>query len=523
MNQHIQIVLMISLLVLFLFIVNKFNQSNPLEHFVAPKNLGARRHPDQDIVNTAFNGPDPETLRKLKQTILTDKSRTSQTQVAYNDEAKERSGFIRPFNDAGEEISTAQASSGAMLMDQFDNSFYQLWLSDQNRERELINQRVDEIRADPTRCIEYKNINQCMSVCGNTKDCVGFYLDGNNKCCMLTEPPYETNRHAYNRLPQNIDTFSQRTYNDLIKRAKLTDGKVVFDKIRTDGGNNTFNVDISRAECKAMCPKCIIGRCPENYRCTNLTADPRYNYSCLITNQDEYDETKGHIFDSPNIPYLDEKYGLDQYAGYDLNIFRPIVELPETYRKDVDSDRSPVSTMSAHPMRMSEREIKVHPVEQKIIPDKADLSTAFKKFNTDHVGPDTYKKDFGESQLIVATDNIKSDAKKLEHFDNAHTDSMYKLSDNAKFINVRGGNDPINLERFDLWVNRDGYHPEIMTDDAHFVDIRGGNDPINLDGHYDRTPGTDDHMKRIYKSNIEEFKLMNRDDLFDLYEAKQKC
>ena len=520
MNEHIHILIIITLVVLFLFFINKFN--NKTEHFLAPKNVGARRHPDQDIVNTAFNGPDPETLRKLKQTILTDKSRTSKTQVAYNDEAKERTGFIRPFNDAGEEISTAQASSGAMLNDQFDNSFYQLWMSDQNRERELINERVDEIRSDPNRCISYNNINQCMSVCGNTEDCVGFYLDGNNKCCMLTEPPYETNRHAYNRLPQNIDTFSQRTYNDLIKRAKLTDEKVVFDKIRTDGGNNTFNVDVSRTECKAMCPKCIVGRCPENYRCTNLTSDPRYNYSCMITNQDEYDETKGRVFDSPNIPYLDEKYGLNEYAGYNPDIFRPVTELPDTYRKDVDGDRSPLSEMSAHPMRMSERELKVHPIENKIIPDKADLRSAFKKFNTDHVGPDSFKKDFGESQLIIAADNIKFDVKKLEGFTSV-TDPLYKLSDNIRFINLRGGNDPINLEGFDMWVNRDSYHPEIMSDDAHFIEIRGENDPINLEGHYDHTIGVDDHMKKIYKANIEEFKLMSRDDLFDLYENKQKC
>lgn len=525
MNEHIHIVLMIVLLVIFLFVVNKFNYVMHTEHFTAPKNAGARRHPDQDIVNTAFNGPDPETLRKLQRTILTDKSRTSQTQVAYNDESKERSGFIRPFNDAGEEISTMQAASGAMLADQFDNSFYQLWISDQNLEREQINKRVEEIKNDPNRCIDYTNINQCMSVCGNTENCVGFYLD-NNKCCMLVEPPYVTNRHAYNRLPQNIDTFGQRTYNDLITRAKLTDGKVVFDYVRNDSGNQTYKVDVSRAVCKSMCPKCIIGRCPENYRCTNMTSDPRYNYSCLITNQDEYDENKGHVFDGPQIPYLDEKYGLNEYAGYDLNIFRPVTELPQTYRKDVDGDRSPQSEMSANPMRMAEREVKVHSSEQKIIPDKQELKLAFQKFNTDHVGPDTYKKDFGESQLLVAAENIKPDAKKLETFDNSQKikpTPLYKLSDNARYINLRGGNDPINLEGFDMWVNRDGYRPEIMSDDAHFVEIRGGNDPINLEGHYDRTPGTDDHMKKIYKSNLEEFQLLSRNDLFDLYEKQQKC
>ncbi len=38
----------------------------------------------------------------------------------------------------------------------------------------------------------------------------------------------------------------------------------------------------AKKKCIELCPKCIIGRCPKNYRCADITADPRYKNSCII-------------------------------------------------------------------------------------------------------------------------------------------------------------------------------------------------------------------------------------------------
>jgi hypothetical protein len=378
----------------------------------------ARRHPDQDLVNIAINGrrnrenfssvhPDAETIAKLKRTILTNDMRTSALQVAANDVAAYKPGEIRPFNESGFLLSQAQSQSGIELNNQYDNSYYELWVSDENKEKEVVKKRMEQILKNKSMCIDYKHVNQCMSTCGATEGCTGFYIDSPNKCCMLTDPPYATDRHNYVNIPNNIDNMAHRSINKLIQRAEETDGKIVFNYIRRDNDNMTFEVPMDRAQCKKLCPKCIVGRCPKDYRCTNMMADPRYNYSCMITNEDTYDEKKGNTFDGPEIPYLDDKYGLNEYAGYDTENTIPITELPQSYKKQLDDT-----------IVLSEKEIQ----------------SMIKKFDLNHPGP-----------------GLRGHGKKIEGFDQwINTDGYHPeiKSEDYDFIGVRGGNDPVNLQAY---------------------------------------------------------------------------
>jgi hypothetical protein len=462
MDYYVKILIVIILIAIVLY----YNRpgTDITENFEAPEKGyrpgHARRHPDQDIVDNAFNGKkniainkklpyyspyndlDADTLKNLKDTILTDQSRTSQIQTAVYDAVTYHPREIRPYNDAESLISETQAMSGIELNNQFDNSFYELWLMDEAKEKEEVTQRAIDIIKNKKSCIDFKHVNQCMSVCNNTDSCTGFYIDSPNKCCMLQNPPYNTDRHSYTDLPDNIDNMAKRSINKLIERAEETDGKIVFDYIRNDGGNSTYKVDMDRSQCKKLCPKCIVGRCPPDYRCTNMMADPRYNYSCIITNEDRYDEGANRTFDDESVPYLEDQYGLNEYADYDSKYENPVSMLPKSYAYDIDSP---------------------------ILPTPQELQSSLDKFDNNHVGPNTYDKQ-----------------------------NTVPLIKPAK-----------SIEKFDQWINRDGYHPEIESKDYNFIGLRGGNDMVNLDSYVEtKRPDYDAiyrQPKKIKSEMIENF------------------
>jgi len=501
MDYYIQIIIVVILAMIILYynrpgtdITEAFGAPDP-NCANAPGSMGAlapakgyrpghaRRHPDQDMVDAAINKQWPyyspyndleaNTVASLKDTILTDCSRTSRLQSALNDAVTYKPGEIRPYNDAGSLLSEAQASSGVELNNQFDNTFYELWLTDEAKERGQVLQRAENIVKNRENCIDYKHINQCMSVCKNSPNCTGFYIDSPNKCCMLQNPPYNTDRHSYGELPDNIDNMGKRSINKLLERAEETDGKIIFNYIRTDGGNSSYKVDMDRVQCKKLCPKCIIGRCPPNYRCTNMMADPRYNYSCILTNEDRYDETKGRTFDDPTVPYLEDQYGINEYADYMEQYETPVLTVPENYVIDIDGP---------------------------IMPTPTELSAALKKFNNNHVGPNTY--DPKQSPLHVNPLITRQQAGQefptcLKHVTTTQAPSgsnkscLYKNIKTAIESPVDSTGKPINpsdqptkksqIETFDLWVNReDQFHPEMASRDYDFINIRGYNDPINL-------------------------------------------
>lgn len=426
------------------------------------------RHPNQDLIYATINSRcpkesqmwenatwaenvDPDTLAKLKDTILTDVNRRSKTEVAFNDIGVERTNQVRPFNDVHSRLSQAQANNFRFINDSFDNSYFQLWNNNIDKEADQVLQMAEEIEKSKLLCIPFKHVNQCMSVCSNTDNCSGFYVDSPNKCCMLLDPPYTMNRHSWNRPPDNIDAYGHRTLTGLIRRSAETDGKVVFDYVRTDDGNGTYKVDMDRQQCKSLCPKCIVGRCPQHYRCTNLTSDPRYNFSCLITNEDRYDETTGRTFDNPKIPYLDDKYGLNQYAGYDDQNQLPMLVLPET-----------------HKIRLDDR----------IVPNRTELNAAFAKFDSEHVGPETYRK------KCMGSDSCEN----------------FGLMDDL--------DDPFPMTN--LFCCHD-YIPSTMEKSSAEIAVRGGNDPVNMEAYYDTTMLPIILPKREITRDLIERDLIERD------------
>ena len=144
MNYIVQIIVIIILLFVVLYLVKK----SEIEGFTADMKSGYKpgnplkdlpgeglRHPEGDLVYATIDSRernpdwtwqqdlDPETIRKLKDTILTDVSRTSKTEVAYNQLGAYRPDRIRPFNDTNSRLSHAEADNFRFINDSFDNSF----------------------------------------------------------------------------------------------------------------------------------------------------------------------------------------------------------------------------------------------------------------------------------------------------------------------------------------------------------------------------------------------------------------
>lgn len=238
MKQSIQIYILILIVIVILCLNWKSESFQPVN------DTTARRHPDQEMVNGWFNK-------------------------------------FRPYNNVNTLLSEKDRTID------FDNSFQDLW-------------KVTPTQPDD-KCINYKNINQCMTECSNNSNCIGFYKSGESKCCIMDKTNYQ-------------QRTGRITLDDLIKDSRKEENKIIFDKV----GNETYMVPLDRKNCKKLCEKCIIGQCPSNYRCSNLTADPRYNYSCIVTNRKGYNENSKILFDDDNIPYLDDLFGLNDYPGYVL-------------------------------------------------------------------------------------------------------------------------------------------------------------------------------------------------------------
>lgn len=390
--------------------------------------------------NLGFPNKDPDTIAKLNETIIEDPSMSNAIVVGYNDIATQKRGNIRPFNESNIIMSNAIAESNTFNADAFGNTYYQLWESDQRREAKTVHERADEIMKTGVNCLEYKNVNQCMSVCDDMDTCQGFYIDSPGRCCIMVDPPYVYDRDRYNKLPNNTDVYAQKTVNEIIRREKVADaGKVIFDYVKDNNGNGVYRVNMTRQECKKLCPKCIMGRCPRGYRCTDMTADPRYNQSCIITNEDRYDETVGNTFDNPSIPYLDEKYGLDQYAGYDMNLQEPVVSFPNSDIFHLDAG---------------------------IVPSRQQLDRIYKKYDDYHIGPYTYGTNYDISEReeeLNLSQGIDEYNAKLETVVAPGLHSMQVESDNPDFIAIRGGNDPTSLQAYQVHRVQNKYEPHDVT------------------------------------------------------------
>ena len=233
-----------------------------------------------------------------------------------------------------------------MINDAYDNSFYDLWTATNVEKDAKAEARAKKLGQMELNCINYKNVNQCMSVCQDTADCSGFVVTKQNddlsgRCCLMVNPPLNTHRHSFDVLPDNADYVSYRYLNNLMRTKAQKEGLPVFDKVRFKDNNSGYATALDRTTCHRYCPKCILGRCPDNYRCVDYESDPRYNQTCVITNEDRYDESQGLLFDDPKIKPLDEVYGLNEYAGYDDINLIPIKTVPHDYKLDLTNSLIP--------------------------------------------------------------------------------------------------------------------------------------------------------------------------------------
>ena len=368
-----RIMIVIVILFLLFIVVIRITSSNTRETFQQiPSQYGyydpndlINHHPDQSTMARAyyenifetpnatgfinpmtgssyFSDLDPDTLKKLQRTIVVNGERqpTSVEEVAYNDLGSYEftPGEVRPYNDIETRISEARVDNLVEINDDYDNNYYRTWLATDAKNNAKMEAHARDIYKNELECINYKKINQCMSTCADTPHCRGFVLNKNStpekngKCCMLVEPAFNYHKYSLNQVPNNDDYTGYRYLNTLLKEKAKKENMPIFTRVKDQDNNSVYNVPVTRPECKKYCPKCISGICPPDYRCVDMRADPRYNQTCLITNEDRYNELLGLTFDSDKIPYLEEKYGLDEYAGYDdLNMIR-ITHLPETYR-----------------------------------------------------------------------------------------------------------------------------------------------------------------------------------------------
>ena len=407
-------------IIVLAFLILLFLHKSSTEGFESVRVRRSDNRPEKINAKREFLAPDqvtdPDTLEKLRQTILRTPSLSGAAEVAYNDVVSYRRGQIRPSNEADSLVSEALAESDSFNADMFGNTYYMLWQADKERELNATKKSAEEIVESGKNCIEFENINQCMSVCHDSAYCSGFYIDSPNRCCMMIDPPIDYDRDRYNRTPNNTYEYGQKTVNNMIR----ADGKkIIFDYVTNDNGNSAYRVDMNRKQCNKLCPKCIMGRCPEGYRCTNMTADPRYNQSCIITNEDRYNENTGDTYDADYIPHLDAIYALNQYAGYDDIDEDPVLMIPETDALTLTDE---------------------------VVPSQKELRKLNKKYDRDHIGPNTF---VDELNYDIAQKTLQKNIKQeFEVYD------AQKESDNMDVIATRGENDPVALSSYYKFANQ---------------------------------------------------------------------
>jgi hypothetical protein len=264
----------------------QYDKTIPYNQLIEEKAFDLR--PTNSIIRSYTNSLDRENLSKF-----------------YSDQ-------IRPFNDIDQKLSMTGVETESAYNDRYDNAYFDTWKEEIVEQNKKIDDIVKNINKE---CKPYKNINECMSRCSSNKLCQGFYLpEGNEKtCCPIIQPDFNTNRHEYDVLPDNVFYQAYDKFNKNLKGKKN-----VFKFYDIDKDNASYTVDYPIEKCLKECPKCIIGKCPENYRCKNIRIDPKQNSQCIITNEDRYNEEKNLLFDGPNIESLDRKYDINFNSGFDV-------------------------------------------------------------------------------------------------------------------------------------------------------------------------------------------------------------
>lgn len=415
MRHILSLIVILSILAYVFYQIRQTETFDNITYPNSPPGHGLR-HPEKDAVSSMINsylgnpqnaGPnaysDPKTIANLKNEILPKgyyQSQSDQIKVAYNDVAAYRPGGYQPFNISDGLVSETIATDPVYNSDMFHNNYYSLWKQDVDDYKGKVTARAKDIISSGKNCLNFNNVNQCMSECTKTNTCTGFYVDSvpnsstktPGKCCMMLNPSITDNKNFTQARPSSLDDAANLAIVKLIRKFQESDGKLVFDFVRMDKDNSMYKTDVPREQCKSMCPKCILGRCPADYRCSNLLADPRYNFSCLIGNNDLYDEKTGRVFDGPNVPYLDAKYQLNEYAGYNRADSIPNLSVPESER---------------------------YYLLDRVLPTNDELQSAFVAYDEEHIGPMTLH----------------------PHFDKTY--DVLEQSNNPQSIEIRGGNNVI--------------------------------------------------------------------------------
>ena len=305
-NFNTYVILAIVVILIILFWI--FNKSNPIIEKFKLKNSSQYKIPYTE--NSVL--PDYPSEKELDLISLTH----------TNQACRQRMG---KFNDLDSRISLLQVINNEI--DNIQPSLHSNTLND-NLYSNTLNDNLNNVEMeDNIKCINFKNINQCMTACSNTKGCRNFYVDNNsqlNKCCMIVGD--NTDSGTLDDISKSDDRFADIVASNKIVNDKNTKGKIIFNYFGTDKNNDKYIGNLTRSQCKTLCPKCVIGKCPTNYRCIDMTADPRYNRSCMITNNNKYDENTGKYFDNKNIPYMDQMLGLNEYPGYDSRRLPPVTK-----------------------------------------------------------------------------------------------------------------------------------------------------------------------------------------------------
>lgn len=199
--------------------------------------------------------------------------------------------YGRFFNDVHTTASINQSASD------FYNPYFALYMQEQ-----VGSQTLKE------KCYPFKNINQCMSICSADPMCTAFHIKDNGTCCPIIEPDFRLNKDSVLFPPDNPLFYGFNKLNQ--QNLSNVSEDQIFRYYDYDNGNNSYSTQL---DCSQLCPKCILGQCPDNYRCENVRNDITRGIPCIITNNDQYDENSGKIFDGADIKSLK-----DQYANANL-------------------------------------------------------------------------------------------------------------------------------------------------------------------------------------------------------------
>jgi len=209
--------------------------------------------------------------------------------------------------------------------EQPSNSYYELWNTERKLTGDYVANEAENIMQSGATCLSYDNINQCMSQCTSSDGCNGFYVSEPGTCCLTYNPKFDTRRTSMLDVPNSRLQDTYRSISDYIRNKQITEGKPVFEKIGGENiGDSMYRVPLDRKSCRSLCPKCVLGQCPRNYRCKDIQSDPRQNNGCIITNEDRYDETEGLTFDSDKLNFLNPQYQIQQDAGIIPDEYEPL-------------------------------------------------------------------------------------------------------------------------------------------------------------------------------------------------------